>query len=108
MFRQHSEGHYFARGVNFEFIKIMQAICMQCLSTDVLILFNSSEPVKLVHELILHSDSVQKAFIKSCYTMQDNFEGAMNLAEDKTPVCYLFQFLVQGFIRVYSKDIYQI
>ena len=29
------------------------------------------------------------------------------LAIDKSPVCYLFQFLVQGFIRVYSKDIYQ-
>ena len=81
---------------------------MQCLSTDVLILNNSSEPVKLVHQLILNSKVVQKAFMESCYTLQDSFDCAMNMAEDKTPICYLFQFLVQGFIRVYSKDIYQL
>ena len=108
LFRQHSEGLYFARAANFDFIKIMQAIYMQCLSIDVLILYNSSEPVKLVHQLILNSKVVQNAFMNSCYILQDKFHGAMNMAEDKTPICYLFQFLVQGFIRVYSKDIYQL
>ena len=108
LFRQHSEGLYFARSGNFEFIKIMQAIYMQSLSTDVLILFNSSEPVKLVHQLILNSVVVQEAFKQSCYMLQDCFDGVINLAQDKSPICYLFQFLVQGFIRVYSKDIYQL
>jgi hypothetical protein len=49
LFRQHFEGLYFARGDIFQFIKIKQAIYIQSLSTNVLILFNSSEPVKLVH-----------------------------------------------------------
>lgn len=75
LFRQHSEGLYFSRGANFEFIKIMQAIYMQSLSTDVLILFNSSDPVKLVHQLILNSNLVQKAFKKSCYTLHDYFDS---------------------------------
>ena len=100
LFRQHSEGLYFARSGNFEFIKIMQAIYMQSLSTDVLILFNSFEPIKLVHKLILNSVRVQLAFKESCYMLPNCFDGAINLAEDKTPICYLFQFLVQGFIRV--------
>ena len=30
------------------------------------------------------------------------------MATDKNPVSYLFQFLITGFIRVYSKDIYQL
>ena len=80
---------------------------MQCLSTDVLILFNSSEPVKLVHKLILNSKTVQKLFKQSCYMLPNIFDGEVNLAVDKSPICYLYQFLVQGFIRVYSKDIYQ-
>lgn len=108
LFRQHSEGLYFARGDNFQFIKIMQAIYMQSLSTDVLILFNSSEPVKLVHEVILNSELVQKAFKKSCYMLNDYFDSTIDIAKDKSAICYLFQFLVQGFIRVYSKDIYQL
>ena len=107
LFRQHSEGLYFAREGNFKFIKIMQAIFMQCLSTDVLILFNSSEPVKLVHKLILNSTTVQKLFKQSCYMLPNIFDVEVNLAVDKSPICYLFQFLVQGFMRVYSKDIYQ-
>ena len=108
IFRQHSEGLYFARSGNFEIIKIMQAIYMQSLSTDVLILFNSCEPVKLVHQLILNSIRVQAAFKQSCYMLQDCFDEVTNLAEEKKPICYLYQFLVQGFISVYSKDIYQL
>lgn len=107
LFRQHSEGLYFAREGNFNLIKIMQAIFMQCLSTDVLILFNSFEPVKLVHKLILNSKTVQKLFKQSCYMLPNIFDVEVNLAVDKSPICYLYQFLVQGFIRVYSKDIYQ-
>lgn len=80
---------------------------MKCLSTDVLILFNSSEPVKLVHKLLLNSSIVQRLFKTSCYMIPNIFDIEENLAIDKSPVCYLFQFLVQGFIRVYSKDIYQ-
>jgi nitroreductase len=37
LFRQHSEGLYFAWVGNFNFIRIIQAIFMQSLSTDVLI-----------------------------------------------------------------------
>ena len=69
--------------------KIMQAIYMQCMSTNVLILHKSSEPVKLVHQLILNLRVVQKVFMVSCYTLQDSFYCAMNMAEDKTPICYL-------------------
>lgn len=81
---------------------------MQSLSTDVLILLNSSEPVKLVHEVILNSEVVQKAFKKSCYMLHDYFDSTIDIAKDKSAICYLFQFLVQGFIRVFSKDIYQL
>ena len=58
LFRQHSEGLYFARKGNFEFFKIIQAIYMQSLTTDVLILFNSFEPVKRVEQVIFNSKSV--------------------------------------------------
>jgi hypothetical protein len=44
IFREHSEGLYYSKGEIFEFIKIVMAIWMQSLSTDVLILFNSFEP----------------------------------------------------------------
>ena len=43
LFPQHSEGFYLARVGNFSFIKIVQAIFMQSLSTDVLILYNTME-----------------------------------------------------------------
>ena len=107
IFRQHSEGLYFARDGNYEFIKIIQAIYMQSLSTDVLILFNSSEPVKLVEKVILNSEKVQSAFRVSCFMHSDLFHTDLNLVTDKCPIAYLFRFLIQGFIRVYSKDIYQ-
>ena len=70
LFRQHSEGLYFARRENFDLIKIIQAIYMQSLTTDVLILFNSFEPVKRVEQVISNSKSVQSAFKTSCF-MQD-------------------------------------
>jgi hypothetical protein len=108
LFRQHSEGLYFARAGNFELIKIMQVIYMRCLTTDVLILFNSSDPIKLVHTLILNSLRVQEAFKKSCFMLTHCFEDGISLAEDKNAISYLFQFIVQGFIRVYTKDIYQL
>ena len=107
LFRQHSEGLYFSREGNFNFIKILQAIFMQCLSTDVLILFNSFEPIKLVHKLLLNSVVVQKLFKISCYMLPNIFDVEVDLAVDKSPICYLFQFLIQGFMIVYSKDIYQ-
>ena len=59
LFREHSGGLYYSKTANFYFIKIIQAIWVQCLTTDVLIIFNSQEPVKLVHTLILNSVEVQ-------------------------------------------------
>ena len=108
LFRQHSEGLYFSRLENYNFIKVIQTIFMQSLTTDVLILFNSIEPVKKVKEIILNSINVQNAFKKSCLTLQHCFTEGLNLATDKNPISYLFQFLITGFIRVYSKDIYQL
>ena len=108
LFRQHSEGLYFARKGNFEFIKIIQAIYMQSLTTDVLILFNSFEPVKKVEQVILNSKSVQSAFKISCFMHLDLFTTDLNLVVDKCPIAYLYRFIIQGFIRVYSKDIYQL
>ena len=81
---------------------------MQPLTTDVLILFNSIEPVKRVKEIILNSINVQNAFKKSCLTLQHCCTEGLNLATEKNPISYLFQFLITGFIRVYSKDIYQL
>ena len=107
LFRQHSEGLYFARVGNFNFIKIVQAIFMQSLSTDVLILFNAMEPVKLVQKVILNSTVVQTAFKESCFMLTGEFKNETNLVAGKDPICYLFRFLIQGFIRVYSKEIYQ-
>jgi hypothetical protein len=94
LFRQHFEGLYFARGDIFQFIKIKQAIYIQSLSTNVLILFNSSEPVKLVHEVILNSEVVQKAFKKSWNMLHDYFDSTIDIANDKSAICYLFQFFV--------------
>jgi hypothetical protein len=59
LFREDSGGLYYSKTANFNFIKIIQAIWMQCLTTDVLIIFNSQEPVKLVHTLI-HCDRCRK------------------------------------------------
>ena len=108
LFRQHSEGLYFAKKGNFEFVKVIQAIYMQSLTTDVLILFNSFEPVKRVEQVILNSKSVQSAFKTSCFMHTDLFTTELDLVLDKCPIAYLYRFLIQGFIRVYSKDIYQL
>ena len=108
LFRQHSEGLYFARAGNFNFIKIVQAIFMQSLSTDVLILYNAMEPVKMVQKVILNSAVVQTAFKESCFMLTADFTDKTDLVDGKQPICYLYRFLIQGFIRVYSKDIYQL
>jgi hypothetical protein len=108
LFRQHSEGLYFARVGNFNFIKIIQAIFMQSLSTDVLILYNALEPIKMVQKVILNSENVQKAFKESCFMLIDQFKDETNLVDGKDPICYLYRFLIEGFIRVYAKDIYQL
>ena len=108
LFRQHSEGLYFARVGNFNFIKIVQAIFMQSLSTDVLIIFNAMEAVKLVQRVILNSTVVQTAFKESCFMLTSEFNNETNLVDGKDSIYYLYRFLIQGFIRVYSKDIYQL
>ena len=108
LFREHSGGLYYSKPANFEFIKIVQAIWMQCLTTDVLIIFNSQEPVKLVHNLILNSKVVQNAFKLSCFMLTDCFTSSINLAADVNAISYLYQFIIQGFVRVYAKDIYQL
>lgn len=108
LFREHSEGLYYAKKENFIFIKIVQAIWMQSLTTDVLILFNAFEPVKLVHKVILNSKNVQSAFQQSCYMLQDLFTDGVDLAVDDNPISFLYQFLINGFIRTYAKDIYQL
>ena len=108
LFRDHSEGLYYAKRENFVFIKIVQAVWMQSLTTNVLILFNAFEPVKLVHKVILNSKNVQSAFQQSCYFLQDQFKDGVDLAVDDNPISFLFQFLINGFVRTYTKDIYQL
>ena len=108
LFRQHSEGLYFPRVGNYIFIKIIQSIYMQSLTSDVLILFNSDEPVSKVKEVIMNSTNVQNAFKESCVTLQHCFTDSLDLALHKTPIAFLFQFIITGFLRVYSKDIYQL
>jgi hypothetical protein len=108
LFREHSGGLYYSKTANFNFVKIIQAIWMQCLTTDVLIIFNSQEPVKLVHQLILNSKKVQRAFEESCGMMVELFTPLLNLATDITAISFLYQFLIQGFVRVHAKDIYQL
>ena len=108
LFREHSDGLYFSRVENYNFVKIIQSIYMQSLTTDVLILFNSIEPVKKVKNVIINSINVQNAFKNSCLSLQHCFTEGLNLAIDKNPISYLFQFLITSFIRVYSKDVYQL
>ena len=108
LFREHSEGLYYAKNDNFTFIKIIQAIWMQSLTTDVLILFNAFDPVKLVHKVILNSKNVQSAFRISCYMLEDHFKEGIDLAVDEYPISFLFQFIINGFVRTHAKDIYQL
>ena len=108
LFREHSEGLYYAKKDNFTLIKIIQAIWMQSLSTDVLISFNAFDPVKLVHKIILNSKSVQSAFRTSCYMLQDHFKEGVDLAVDENPTSFLYQFIIIGFTRTHAKDIYQL
>ena len=108
LFREHSQGLYYSKGANFEFIKLVQAIWMQSLSTNVLILFNAYEPVKLVQNVILNSKKVQLYFQNSCVMLKDEFTSVQNLALDENPISYLYRFLIHGFIRVHAKDIYQL
>ena len=81
---------------------------MQSLTTDVLILFNAFEPVKLIHKVILNSKNVQSAFRQSCCMLQDLFTDGVDLAVDDNPISFLYQFLINGFIRTCAKDIYQL
>ena len=108
LFREHSQGLYYSKEANLDFIKLIQAIWMQSLSTNVLILFNAYEPVKLVQNVILNSKKVQLYFQNSCVTLKDEFNSDLNLALDENPISYLYRFLIHGFIRVHAKDIYQL
>ena len=110
LFRQHSEGLHFCRIGNLNFIQLLQAIYMQSLTTDVLIIFNAIEPVKKVEYVIQNSIKVKEAFKASCtsLTLQLMFTEDLDLANDTFPISILYRFLITGFIRVYSKDIYQI
>jgi hypothetical protein len=81
---------------------------MQCRTTDVLIIFNAFEPVKLVHELLLNSVGVQKAFEKSCSTLMECFDPSLNLATDVNAISYQYRSIIKEFVRVYAKDIYQL
>ena len=38
----------------------------------------------------------------------DQFKDETNLVDDNDPICYLYRFLIEGFIRVDAKDIYQL
>ena len=109
-FREKSEGLFYAKTENFIFIKLMQSIWMQSLTTDVLIIFNAYEPIKRVREVIINSKYVQKASLESCgielvnlYYKVENY-----LATAKDAISFLYQFIVDGFIRVYAKDLYAI
>ena len=108
LFREHSEGLYYPKADNFNFIKIVQAIWMQSLTTDVLILCNAFEPVKRVHKVILNSKNVQLAFKESCFMLQDSFKENMSLADDENPISFLFQFIINGFIRTHANNIHQL
>ena len=107
-FRQHLGGLYFSRVENYDLIKTLQSIYMQSLTINVLILFYSIEPLRKVKEVIMHSVNVQNALKNSCSSLQHCFTEGLNLATDKNPISFLFQFLINGFMRVYSKDIYQL
>lgn len=78
LFRKHSEGLYFPRVGNYVFIKIIQSIYMQSLTTDVLILYNFDEPVNKVNEIIINSANVQRAFKESCITFQHCFTALLH------------------------------
>jgi hypothetical protein len=81
---------------------------MQFLTTDVLIIFNAFEPVKLVNELLLNSVVAQKAFEESCSTLMECFDPSFNLATDVNAKSYQYRSIIQEFVRVYAKDIYQL
>jgi hypothetical protein len=103
LFRQHSEGLYFARVGNFNFIKIIQDISMQSLSTDVLILYNAMGPIKMVQKVNLYSDNVQKAFKESCFMLIDQFKDETNLVDGKDPICYLYRFSLKVLFELAQK-----
>jgi hypothetical protein len=84
-------------------MRSIQAIWMNSMSTDVLILFNAQEPVKLVQNVIIKSLRVQDAFRASCGTdILEKYEN--DLTVNNNPLSFLYHFLIEGFIRVYSKD----
>ena len=109
-FREKSEGLFYAKKENFNFIKLMQSIWMQSLTTDVLIIFNAYEPVKRIRDVIINSKNVQNAFLNSCGVdlVGMNYKVENDLATAKDAISFLFQFIVDGFIRVYAKDLYAI
>ena len=67
---------------------------MQSLTTDVLILFNAYEPVKLILKVILNSKNVQSAFRQSCCMLQDLFTDGVDLAVDDDPISFLYPSLI--------------
>jgi hypothetical protein len=66
---------------------------MQSITTDVLILFNSFEPVKRVEQVILNSKSVQSAFKASLFTTD------LDLTLDKCPIAYLYRLLFRDLLE---------
>ena len=74
---------------------------MQSLSTNVLILFNAQEPVKLVQNDALNSKKVQLYSRNSCTMLHDEFTPELNLALDENPYClYQFDEFEVSFFRI--------
>jgi hypothetical protein len=84
-------------------IQIIQAINMQSITTDVLILFNSFEPVKRVEQVILNSKSVQSAFKASCFMHTALFTTDLDLTLDKCPIAYLYRLLFRDLLEFILK-----
>ena len=40
--------------------------------------------------------------------LQDHFKEGVDLAVDENPISFLYQFMIDGFIRTHAKDIYQL
>ena len=72
----------------------------------VLILYNFIEPSKNVKEVLLNSINVQDAFKKSCFHSTILIYRRSLSRFGYKP--YILFISVTGFIRVYSKDIYQL
>lgn len=96
-------GLYFAQKSIFDFFTYIHHVYSTCMTTDVMIIYNADNPTELVENLLLTSKRVLRLFAV-CLKDADQTTLTESLCNGTSVACIMFRFIIQGFMRVMTKD----